>query len=57
MAKATVQIRIDPTVLEWVDEQARRNDRSRSWVINDLLSQFSRRDNDSQLHATTSQHN
>jgi predicted transcriptional regulator len=37
MAKASIQIRIDQDLLEWVDEKAAENDRSRSWIVNDSL--------------------
>ncbi|MDO4561384.1 MAG: CopG family transcriptional regulator [bacterium] len=35
--KATIQIRIDAGLLEWIDRKANEEDRSRSWVINDYL--------------------
>jgi predicted transcriptional regulator len=39
MAKVSIQIRIDPDLLDWVDEIASQADRSRSWIINDCLRQ------------------
>ncbi|MDR1509985.1 MAG: ribbon-helix-helix domain-containing protein [Synergistaceae bacterium] len=44
MAKATIQIRIDPDLLAWVDEKAGENERSRSWIINDRLRQSFQQD-------------
>ncbi|WP_352401978.1 CopG family ribbon-helix-helix protein [Synergistes jonesii] len=35
--KATIQIRIDASLLEWIDRKAAEEDRSRSWIINDCL--------------------
>ena len=37
--KTTIQIRVEPVLLEWVDEVAIEEDRSRSWIINRLISQ------------------
>ena len=37
MAKITIQIRIDPSLLDWVDEKGKKEDRSRSWLINDCV--------------------
>ena len=36
-AKATIQVRIDADLLDWLDDKARVDDRSRSWLINDFL--------------------
>jgi predicted transcriptional regulator len=46
MAKTSIQIRIDPDLLDWVDEKAGENDRSRSWIINDCLRQTFQQDNE-----------
>jgi len=37
--KTTIQIRVEPSLLEWIDEIALNEDRSRSWIINRLISQ------------------
>jgi predicted transcriptional regulator len=44
MAKVSIQIRIDPDLLDWVDGEARDNDRSRSWIVNDRLRQAFQQD-------------
>jgi hypothetical protein len=31
--KESIQIRIDPDLLNWIDEEGDLNDRSRSWMI------------------------
>ncbi|MDR0648364.1 MAG: ribbon-helix-helix domain-containing protein [Synergistaceae bacterium] len=56
MAKASIQIRIDQDLLEWVDEKASENDRSRSWMINDYLRQASRQDSETLRALTASPH-
>lgn len=35
--KLSIQIRIEPQVLDAIDLRAEETDRSRSWTINDLL--------------------
>lgn len=35
--KESIQIRIDPDLLNWIDEEGELNDRSRSWTINHYL--------------------
>jgi predicted transcriptional regulator len=56
MAKVSIQIRIDPDLLDWVDEKAEQTDRSRSWIINDCLRQCFQRDNESRQASTANQH-
>lgn len=48
MAKISIQIRIDPDLLDWVDEQGNELDRSRSWIINHLVRLASQKDNEEQ---------
>lgn len=40
VAKDSVSIRIDTKLLMWIDEIAEREGRSRSWVINDIISEL-----------------
>ena len=37
MAKESIQIRIDPALLVWIDQESEANERSRSWMINHFL--------------------
>jgi predicted transcriptional regulator len=55
MAKVSIQIRIAPDLLDWIDEKAEQEDRSRSWLINDYLRQASRKDSESRPASAASQ--
>ena len=57
MAKMNIQIRIDPDLLNWVDEKAGLEDRSRSWIINDRLRKDFQRDNGSRPTSITNPRN
>ena len=37
MAKESIQIRIDPALLVWIDQESEANERSRSWMVNHYL--------------------
>lgn len=58
MAKASIQIRLDPDLLDWLDEQSRKEERSRSWFVNCLVRKaFLAQDSGEQLLSATNLRN
>jgi hypothetical protein len=53
VGKESIQIRIAPYLLEWIDEEGAKNDRSRSWLINEHLRQAYEQVHDRQQPSTT----